>query len=122
MLMKPEVAQRGFLVTAIVGLIVTGFRLLNELNTGDICPPLGPVPFCAIVLASYLPIVVYAAKLPQAPKLLFFVGGFPAVLGPFAGSFRELRSPNFYRTLPGGMPDCFVLASLAVLLECSLCE
>ena len=92
MLMKPKVAQRGFLVTAIVGLVVAGLRLLNELTTGDICPPLGPVPFCAIVLASYLPIVIYAAQLPEAPKLLFFVGGFPAVLSPIAGSLRELRS------------------------------
>lgn len=117
MLMKPAVAQRGFLVTAIVGLIVAGLRLLNELTTGDICPPLGPVPFCAIVLASYLPIVVYAAKLPEAPKLLFFVAGFPAVLSPFAGSVRELQSQNVCQSsLPGGIPDCFILASLSILL------
>jgi len=116
-LMKPKVAQRGFLVTAIVGLIVAGLRLLNELTTGDICPPLGPVPFCAIVLASYLPIVIYAAQLPEAPKLLFFVGGFPAVLSPIAGSLRELQSQNICQSsLPGGIPDCFVLASLSMLL------
>ena len=77
MFMKQEVAQRGFLVTAIVGLIVAGLRLSNELTTGGICPPLGPVPFCAIVLASYRPIVVYAAKFPHALKILVLVGGLP---------------------------------------------
>ena len=119
MLIRAEVAQRGFLITAIAGLITAGLRLLNELNSGDVCPQLGPIPFCAIVLVSYLPIVIYAAKFPQAPKLLFLVGGFPAVFSPLAGSLGELRSPNVNfcgSSLPGGVPDCFILASLSILL------
>ena len=98
-------------------MIAAGVRLVHDLTVSDVCPDVGFVPVCGIVLVSHLAVLGYGAWIPRAPKALFYVGGFPAVVVPVLGSFGELRSPNLCQnTMHNAVPDCFILASLAALL------
>ena len=114
---KKPIARRGLLIAAATGVLTAGVRLQHDLYISDVCPDIGFLPVCGIVLVSHMAILGYGAWFPRAPKALFYVGGFPALVFPVLGSFRELRSPNFCQsTLHSSVPDCFVLGSVAVLV------
>ena len=120
MLTRRTLGRRGILIAATGGVSAAGVRLLHDLTISDVCPDIGVVPVCGIVLASHLAILAYGAWSPRAPSALFFVGGFPAIVVPVLGSFGELRSPGLCQsTMNNAVPDCFILASLGVLLMLS---
>ena len=98
-------------------MLVAGNRTLRDLVVGDVCPDLGPVPMCGIILLSYAAILGYGLTYQRVSRSLFYVGGFPAIVGPALGSLREIQSPNFCQsTLHSSVPDCFVLLSLSILV------
>ena len=120
MLTRRTVGHRGLVIAATGGVIAAGVRLVHDLTVSDVCPDIGFVPVCGIVLVSHMAILGYGAWFPWAPKALFYIGGFPAVVVHVLGSFGELRSPNLCQsTMHSAVPDCFILASLSVLLVLS---
>lgn len=118
MLTTARVGRSGIVLVAAAGVLIAGIRLRHDLSIADVCPDiLGVIPVCGIVLASHLAILGYGVCFPRAPRALFFVGGFPALVVPVLGSIGELRSPNLCQsTVLSSVPDCFLLASLAVVL------
>ena len=105
------------MIAAALGALTAGIRLRHDLAIADVCPEIGVVPVCGIVLVSHLAMLGYGTWFPRAPGVLFYVGGFPALVFPVLGSIREFQSPNFcHATVLGSVPDCYVLAGLAVLL------
>ena len=118
---RMTLGRLGVLLAATGGVLAAGVRLLHDLTISDVCPDIGGVvPVCRIVLVSHLAILAYGAWSPQAPSALFYVGGFPALVVPVLGSFGELRSPGLCQsTMQSAVPDCFILASLSVLLVLS---
>ena len=120
MLTRKTIGRRGILIAATGGVLAAGVRLIHDLTISDVCPDIGFVPVCGIVLVSHLAVLGYGAWLPRAPRALFYVGGFPALVVPVIGSFGELRSPGLcHSTMHGAVPDCFILASLSLLLVLS---
>jgi hypothetical protein len=115
---RATVGRKGILLVAAAGVLTAGIRLRHDLIISDVCPDiLGFIPVCGIVLVSHVAVLGYGALLPRAPWALFYVGGLPAVALPVLGSLGELRSPNLCgSTVYDSVPDCFILASLAVLL------
>ena len=119
MLTRQTIGRRGIVIAATGGVLAAGVRLVHDLTISDVCPDIGFVPVCGIVLVSHLAVLGYGA-LPRAPRALFYIGGFPALVVPVLGSFGELRSPNLCQsTMHSAVPDCFILGSLSVLLVLS---
>jgi len=115
--MRATIGQRGILIAAALGALTAGIRLRHDLTIADVCPDIGVVPVCGIVLVSHLAILGYGTWFQRAPRALFYVGGFPALVLPVLGSVRELQLSNVcHSTVLSSVPDCYVLASLAVLL------
>ena len=111
------IGRRGIVVAATAGVLAAGVRLFHDLNISDVCPEIGVVPVCGIVLVSHAAILGYGAWWPRLPSALFYVGGLPALVFPVLGSFMEAQSPNFCKgTLDSAVPDCFVLAGIAVAI------
>ena len=111
-----SIGRCGILIAGGLGVLVAGNRTLRDLIIGDVCPDLGPVPVCGIILLSYAAILGYGLLYQRVSKALFYVGGFPAITGPALGSLREIQSPNFCQsTLHSSVPDCFVLLSVSIL-------
>lgn len=105
------------MIAAALGALTAGIRLRHDLTIADVCPEIGVVPVCGIVLVSNLAILGYGTWFPRAPRALFYVGGFPALVFPVLGSVGEFRSSNVcHGTLLSSVPDCYVMAGLAVLL------
>ena len=103
---------------AIAGALTAGIRLRHDLFIANVCPDIGGLaPVCAIVLMSHWIILFYGIRFPKVSALWFYVGGLPAVVFPVIGSIAELGPQDVCQsTGVTGIPDCFVLAGIGVVI------
>tara|TARA_B100001123_G_C15342742_1_gene1035687 strand:- start:6475 stop:6825 length:351 start_codon:yes stop_codon:yes gene_type:complete len=101
------------------GIVVTTARVLHDIRVGDVCPEIASVPACVIVMVGHLILLSYALRFPKGSGWLF-CGGVPALILPIFGFYQELVSPGWCKSsLPGGIPDCFLLPVISVLATLS---
>lgn len=110
-----SVGRRGLIVASGLGVVVATARVFHDIRVGDVCPEIAAIPACAIVLVGHLLLLVYALRFPKGSSWLFG-GGLPALILPLFGFYRELVSPGWCKSsLPGGIPDCYLLPVVSVL-------
>jgi len=96
---------------ALAGLSLT----VSHIQTGEVCPHLGPVPACYLVLAAYAMILASAFTL-QKPigTRLFFIGWITVFGLAASGVVMELAVGETCPPGPAGIPQCFISFSMAV--------
>jgi len=96
---------------ALAGLSLT----VSHIQTGEVCPHLGPVPACYLVLVAYAMILVSAFTL-QKPigTRLFFIGWITVFGLAASGVVMELAVGETCPAGPAGIPQCFISFSMAL--------
>lgn len=102
-------------LAALLGVWAGAALTLAHFQTGEVCPMIGPVPACIVVLAGYALIFAAAwAARPVAP--LLFLAGFLPVFGLAAtGAALELAQGDICPKTANGIPQCFISLALSVL-------
>lgn len=101
-------------LAALLGVWAGGVLSLAHLKTGEVCPMLGPVPACFVVLAGYT-LIFAAAWAPRAAAPFVFAAGFAPVFGLAAtGVALELAHGDICPKAVG-IPQCFLSFALAAL-------
>jgi len=111
------VMARGLLIL-IAGLgSLAGARLsLHHLKLGEICPVIGPIPACYIVLLGYLCVLVAAIRPSKnGSKQLFYFGWTPVFMLAVAGVMLELTKGNICPKGLAGIPQCYISFVMAGL-------
>ncbi|VAV86592.1 hypothetical protein MNBD_ALPHA06-1805 [hydrothermal vent metagenome] len=105
--------------------LLTGFGVFaganlswQQITIGDICPMLGPVPACFVVLAGYALMLVSVFVVVRMRKLLFFAGWVPVMGLASIGVVLELLQGDICPPGPAAIPQCFI--SLAMVVLCLL--
>ena len=102
--------------------LVSGFGTLaglsltvGHIQTGEVCPSLGPIPACYLVLAAYAMILASAFTL-QKPigTRLFFIGWLIVFGLATSGVVMELIVGETCPPGPAGIPQCFISFSMAL--------
>lgn len=102
-------------LAALLGLWAGGVLSLAHLKTGEVCPMIGPVPACFVVLAGYT-LIFAAAWAPRTAAPFVFAAGFTQVFGLAAtGVALELAHGDICPKTSGGIPQCFLSFALAAL-------
>lgn len=94
-----------------------GMRLsVSHLKHGEICPVLGPVPACFIVLLGYLCVLIVAI-IPQKmwSKQIFYLGWSPVFLLATYGVIFEIIQGQICPPGPASIPQCFFSLAMAVI-------
>ncbi len=106
----------GLIFLAGFGVFAGGHLSLDHLAHGDVCPMIGPIPACLIVLIGYI-LMLLAAFIPsQHRKMTFYSGFFPVAVLAAMGVMLELTQGHICPPGPTGIPQCFI--SLAMVLLC----
>ena len=96
---------------ALAGLSLT----VEHIQTGEVCPHLGPIPACYLVLVAYAMIFASAFTLGKSIGVRLFVVGWIIVFGLAAsGVVMELIVGETCPPGPAGIPQCFISFSMAV--------
>jgi len=93
-----------------------GLRLsVEHLQHGEVCPTLGLIPACIIVLLGYLSVLIAAVgfKKSWAGKL-FYIGWTPVFLLALSGVVLELTRGHICPPGAAGIPQCFYSFAMAV--------
>lgn len=92
-----------------------GLRLsLSHLQTGEVCPMLGPLPACIVVFFGYLFVSIAALNYAKLwSKKLFYIGWTPVFLLAFFGVILELTYGQTCPPGPAGVPQCFISLGMA---------
>lgn len=96
---------------------LAGARLLiDHMTHGEVCPMIGPVPACVIVLLGYFSILTSAIFVRKdASKMFFYAGWMPVLLLALTGVVLELTKGNICPPGPANIPQCFYSLAMAVL-------
>jgi len=130
--MQTMQTKRNFTYIALWVFLLVGFSyaaLVSYRNfTGDLCPAVGPVPICYIVLLAYsLMIASFVVKHNGCKHYFFTAGwGIAAVLA-VLGSLAEFFTPGggvcpsssgggLRGASQGGLPMCYVSLALLVVI------
>lgn len=102
-------------LAALLGVWASAALTLAHFQTGEVCPMLGPVPACIVVLAGYA-LIFAAAWAPRAAAPFVFAAGFMQVFELAAtGAALELAHGDVCPKTLGGIPQCFLSFALAAL-------
>lgn len=107
-------------------ILVSGFGTLagaqltfGHLQTGEVCPELGPIPACYLVLGAYALILISALLIKRAYASRLFFPGWLVVFGLAAsGVTLELMVGDTCPAGPADIPQCFfsfLMASLCLI-------
>lgn len=115
--MNVTAMARGLLILIAGFGSLAGARLsLDHLTQGEICPVIGPIPACYIVLLGYLCVLVAAIRLSKSgSKQLFYIGWAPVFMLAFAGVIMELTQGDICPKGPVGIPQCYISFVMAGL-------
>ncbi len=103
-------------LTGGVGAYGAGALVVQHIETGSGCPTIGAIPICAIVLAGYV-LVMAAAILPKGVRApVFFTGWTPVAALAAVGVTLELITGDICPKTPGGIPQCYLSAALALIV------
>ena len=94
-----------------------GTRLsVDHLQHGEVCPTLGPVPACIIVLLGYLCALIAAVNFKKTwANKLFYLGWTPVFLLALSGVVLELTKGHICPPGGLGIPQCFYSFAMAVI-------
>ena len=110
-----SLGRRGLVSASGAGIVVTTARVLHDMRVGDVCPEIVGIPACAIVMVGHLLLLAYALRSPKGSGWRVGGGGRALIL-PFFGFYQELLRPGWCKSsLPGGIPDCYLLPAISVL-------
>lgn len=117
MFSRPMVARFGLIILTALGTLAGAKLTLEHLKHGEVCPTLGPIPACIIVLLGYA-LMLFAAVfiMKQQAKLTFILGWVPVFLLAFIGVTLELIQGETCPAGGFGLPQCFF--SLGMVLAC----
>lgn len=90
--------------------------VMAELQSGDGCPKLGPVPACYLVSAAYAAIGISALLDPRRLTWLFLTGWLPVFLLAATGTTLELFGRTTCPATATGTPMCYYSLAAALLL------
>lgn len=99
-----------------IGLYGGGSLSISHFHAGDVCPMLGPLPACYLVLVGYALVFVSALMPKKLSQKVFYIGWTPifalaaigAVLHTFVGDTCPVNE--------NGLPQCYLSLALAVLI------
>jgi len=96
--------------------VIAGLQLtMDHLKTGEVCPVLGPIPACYIVLFGYLCVFLTAIFYRKAKvNVLFYIGWMPVLVLAFSGVVMELTRGEICPAGPAEIPQCFFSLAMAI--------
>jgi len=100
----------------VFGVVAGGLLSLNHLQTSEVCPKLGSLPACFLVLAGYSFMLAGVVTFPKkiATKL-FMAGAIPVLLLALMGVLGEIFIGQVCPPGGFGIPQCFYSLGLVSL-------
>ena len=90
--------------------------VIQEWQTGDGCPRLGPVPACYVIFAAYAAMALAVIRAPQRTLWLFIIGWLPVFVLAASGSALEVFGRPTCPATSGGTPMCYYSLLVSALL------
>lgn len=114
--MKPITISRvGLIVLSALGTIGGAQLSFSHLIHGEICPMIGPVPACNIVLVGYSLILLATMTQTHRTLVLFVAGWVPVSMLAITGVTLEILYGATCPPGPAGIPQCFISLAMSML-------